>query len=205
MATRLKQALGLVAIVVGVGLLVTGVAQHWLSPSKPFRMGPLIGGLVLGSVFINIGQRWLFNLIALDVLPVEPSHPEIAEASRRAQATLSTFWNYLAQNRHECFVKFPMQTTDGQAEHIWAVVHSRANGSVVVSLANIPVDQPRDASDRRVISVNDIEDWQVVVSDTEIRGGYSITALERIARSRGYRLSRADQKRLRVFVDREPA
>jgi uncharacterized protein YegJ (DUF2314 family) len=168
-------------------------------------MGPLVGALVVGPVFISFGRRWLLNLIPLDVLPVEPGNPEIAEASRRAQATLATFWNYLAQNRYECFVKFPMQTTDGQAEHIWAVVHSRVEGSVVVSLVNTPVDDPRDAADRRVISVNDIEDWQVVISDAEIRGGYSIGALERVAKSQGYRLSRADQKRLRVFVDREPA
>jgi uncharacterized protein YegJ (DUF2314 family) len=201
----LKQVFGLVAILVGAGLMVAGVGQHWLSPGKAFHIRPLIGGLVLGSMFLSFGRRWLFNLIALDVMPVEEGNPEIARASQRAQANLSTFWNYLAQNRYECFVKFPMQTTDGQVEHIWAVVHSRADGSVVVSLANNPVDQPRDASDRRVISVNDIEDWQVVISDSETRGGYSIGALERIARSQGYRLSRADKKRLRVFVDREPA
>jgi uncharacterized protein YegJ (DUF2314 family) len=205
MAAKLKQAFGLVAIVVGAGLLIAGVGEHWVFPGKPFRIGPLIGGLVVGATFVSFGRKWLFNLIGPDVLAVEPGNPEIAEASRCAQATLSTFWSYLAQNRYECFVKFPMQNTDGVPEHIWAVVHSRGSGSVVVSLANEPVDQPRDAAPRRVISENDIEDWQVVISDTEIRGGYSIAALERIARAQGYQISRSDKKRLRVFVDREPA
>jgi uncharacterized protein YegJ (DUF2314 family) len=205
LVTRLRQAFGLVAMVAGTRLLITGVLQQWLHPSKPLRVGSLIIGLVLGPMLIRFGWRWLSNLIALDVLSVEPDDPEIAAASRRARATLSTFWDYLGQNRYECFVKFPMKTTSSEAEHIWAVVHSRTNGSVVVSLANNPIDRPKDASDRRVVSVNDIEDWHVVVSDAESRGGFSITALERIAKSRGHRLSRADQKRLRAFVDREPA
>ena len=205
MATGLKRAFGFIAMVLGIGVLVMGIGQPWLAPEKPFRVGPLIGALVFGGAFLSFGRKWLFNLIALDVLPVEPGDPEIAEATRRAQATLPTFWNYLAQSRYECFVKFPMQTKEGRAEHIWGVVHSRNNGDVVVSLANDPVERPQESADRRVVSVNDIEDWQVVVSESEIRGGYSIGAMERIAKARGYRISRSDRKRLRAFVDVEPA
>ena len=205
MATWLKQGFGLVAILVGAGLLVAGVGQHWLDPGKPFRIGPLIRGLVLGGLFLSFGRKWLFNLIALDVCPVDPGNPEIADATRRAQATLPRLWDYLAENHYECFIKFPMRTEAGQLEHIWGVAHSRTEAGVVVSLANDPVDAPEDAAQRRVIPTKDIEDWQVMISESEIRGGYSVGALGRIAKSKGYRFSRADQKRLRAFVDAGPA
>src|SRR4029453_6086254 len=106
MARRLKQAFGLVAIMVGAGMLLATAAQRWPPQSRPIRMGPLVGALVLGAVFISFGRTWLLNLIRLDVLPIEPGNPVIAEASRRAQASLATFSNYLAQNRSQCFVKF---------------------------------------------------------------------------------------------------
>src|SRR5262245_4488532 len=105
-----KQAFGLLAIIIGAGIIAGGIGQKWIAPGKRFRVGPLIGALVGGATFLKFGRKWLFNLIALDVLPVEPGDPDIAEATRRAQASLARFWDYLAQNRYECFIKFAMQT-----------------------------------------------------------------------------------------------
>ena len=201
MRRLLKQLLGLVAILVGVALLGAALGQKWLRPEEPFAWGPLLGGLLWGSVSIYYGRRWLFDLISLDVLPVEPGDPEVEAAKARAQASLERLWESLAENRYECFVKIPMQVEAGGVEHIWAVLHAREGDGVVVSLANDPVDTPKDPSQRRVVPIRDLEDWQVMVSEDEIRGGYSIGALARIARSRGHRISGADRRRLEAFVD----
>jgi uncharacterized protein YegJ (DUF2314 family) len=200
MSTRLKQILGLVAIVVGLPMLGYGLA-HWLLAEEPFQLTTFIGGSVLGLLFLSFGRKWLFNLISLDVIAVESDSPEIKKAAQRARSTIGQLWDYLAQNRHECYVKFPLKTKSGSCEHIWGVVHSRVEGGVVVSLANAPVENPDNTNDRMVVSEDDIEDWQVFISESEIRGGYSIAALAQIARARGGRLSRSDRRKLEVFVD----
>jgi uncharacterized protein YegJ (DUF2314 family) len=205
MMVLLKRGFGLVAILVGLGLVAAGVGQRWIRPDGRVQIGPLIGGVILGGTFVTFGRRWMLNLVSLDVLPVEPGSPEVAEATRRAQSELPRFWDYLEQNRYECYIKFAMQTSSGAVEHIWAVVHARCDNGVVVSLANQAVERPRAEAARRVVPVNEIEDWQVVISESEIRGGYSVHALRKIALSRGYGISFADRRRLRAFVDLEAA
>ncbi len=205
MSALAKRALGVVAMLAGVGLLVVGVGQFWMTPTKPFQPRLLIRGIVGGCVLLYFGRKWFFNFIRLDVIGVDPASPEVAEARQKAQASIGRLWEYLAANRYECYVKFPMATGSGGTEHIWAVVHSKGDEGVVVSLVNDPVDRPKGAGERQVVAYRDIEDWQVVVSEAEIHGGYSVRALEKIALARGYRISRADRKRLRAFVDLEAA
>ena len=203
MKTLLKRAFGLVTILVGLTMLLFGVGQTWLAPGKPFQFGPLVGGLLWGFLGLTFGRKWLFNTIDMSVIAVDPADPEVLEATRRAQASLPTLWEHLGQNRLECFVKFPLQTGDG-LEHIWGIVHARLDDKVVVSLANEALGPLEGASDRQMVPIKDIEDWQVLVSPNEIRGGYSVGALARIARNRGYSLSRSDRKKLEVFVDAGP-
>jgi Uncharacterized protein conserved in bacteria (DUF2314) len=143
----------------------------------------------------------LFNWIDLDVIAVEPHDPVIEAAAQQARATLSVFWNYLEQHRYECYVKFPMETKEGKTEHIWAVVHAREGDKVVVSLANRPIDAPSTDDERRLVAIGTIEDWQVAVSPTELRGGYSVAALATLAKKRGYSVSPKDRRILSALLD----
>jgi hypothetical protein len=190
-------------LLVGLTLLVFGLGQPWLTPGRPFQIGPLVGGLFWGFLGFTYGRKWLFNLIDMSVIPVDPQDPVILEATRRAQASLPILWDHLGQNRLECFIKFPIQTRGG-LEHTWGIVHSRVEDQAVVSLANESVERMENPTDHLMVQVKDIEDWQVVVSPTEIRGGYSVGALAMIAKARGYSLSRADRKKLEAFVDARP-
>lgn len=203
MKTLVKRAFGLVTILVGLAMLISGVGQTWLAPGKPFRFGPLVGGLLWGFIGLTFGRKWLFNTIDMSVIAIDPADPEVLEATRRAQESLPTLWEYLGQNRLECFVKFPLQTGEGP-EHIWGIVHSRLGDTVVVSLANEALGPVERAGERQTVPIKDIEDWQVIVSPTEIRGGYSVGALAKVAKNRGYNLSRSDQKKLEAFVDARP-
>ncbi len=203
MAALVKRAFGLITFLLGAALALIAVGHGLIRPDEPFELGVFIGGLFWGLVFLYFGRKWLFNQIDLDVIPVEPESPELADARRRALSSIGVLWHYLDENRHECFVKFPMETKSGSIEHIWGVVHSRQGDKVVVSLANEPVEAPSGEADRRTVAIRDIEDWQVFVSESEIRGGYSVGALARIAKSRGYGLSRSNRKHLEKFVDLE--
>jgi hypothetical protein len=204
MGTMLKREMGAVAILVGAGLLVAGLGQRWLFPGKPVLLGPLLGALVTGSVLLTYGRRWLLNMISLDVFAADADDAEIRDAKQRAQGTLGQLWHHLERKQHECYVKFPLEVKSGSMEHIWALVHSREPQGVLVSLANQPVEEPSRATRRFVVDAAQIEDWQVVVSESEIRGGYSVAALARLARRQGYSISRTDRKRLAAFVDSDP-
>jgi uncharacterized protein YegJ (DUF2314 family) len=199
--TLLKRAFGLVTLLTGATLLIFGLGQMALVPDEPFQVWPLIGGLAWGAVSWHFGRKWLFNWMDLRVIGVEPDHPTMLAAARQARSTLDALWYLLAQNRYECYVKFPLETKPGVREHIWALVHAREGDEVAVSLANEPVDEPATSGDRRLVPIRDLEDWQVVVSPTEVRGGYSTQALAAVAVERGYSLSPKDRGRLGAYVD----
>lgn len=199
--TLIKRAFGLVTLTTGAALLLFALGQKVLVPDERFHWGPLVGGVVWGLISWHYGRKWLFNWIDMDVMGIDPGDPVIEAAVQRARSTLGVFWHYLDQHLHECYIKFPMETKEGVPEHIWAVVHARENDKVVVSLANAPVDEPSVSEGRRLVAVRDIEDWQVVVSPTEIRGGYTIGALATLAKQRGYSIAPKDRQSLAMFVD----
>ena len=135
------------------------------------------------------------------MISIDPGDPAIEAAGQQARGTLHVFWSYFDQHRYECYIKFPMETTEARAEHIWALVHAREEDKIVVSLANRPVDTPSADDERRLVPIGTIEDWQVVVSPTEIRGGYSVAALVALAKKRGYSISPKDRRMLSAFLD----
>lgn len=55
MKTLFKRAFGLLTILVGLAMLIFGVGQTWLAPGKPFRFGPLFGGLFWGDLGLTFG------------------------------------------------------------------------------------------------------------------------------------------------------
>jgi hypothetical protein len=195
----LKRVFGVITLATGAMLLIVGVGQKALLPHQPFQWGPLMGGVIWAAISWRFGRKWVFNWIDLDVIAVDPGDPAIEAAAQRARGTLSVFWNYLEQHRYECYIKFPMETTEVKREHIWAVVHAREGDKVVVCLANRPVDAPSTGEERRLVAIG--VDWQVVVSPTEIRGGYSVEALAGVAKKRGYSISPRGRKMLKAFVD----
>lgn len=204
MRTLAKRTFGLITIVVGLAALVFGVGQTWLNPEVPFQVGPFFGGLLWGWLGFTYGLKWLLNRIDMDVFPVAQGSPEIQDAVGQAQATLGTLWYHLGQNRHECFIKFAIETRGGK-EHIWGIVHSRVEDQVVVSPMRRAAPPLTNHGERFMVPVGDIEDWQVPVSPTEIRGGYSVAALAKVARAHGYTFSKADRRKLGAFVDAAPA
>jgi uncharacterized protein YegJ (DUF2314 family) len=195
----LKRSFGLVALIVGALMLAMAFVHPWLEHPHRFHIGPFLGGLLLGSLFISYGRRWLLNEVDLDVLSIDPADPLLLEAKVEAQAALASFRAYLAENRYECFVKIPVATISGANEHIWASVHTEKDGHFIVSLANDPVEDLPVTDARFAVPPEVVEDWRVMLSPSHGKGGFSFRAMRAVVRSRGQRLSRQARRQLEVF------
>lgn len=197
----LRRAFGCVTVAVGLLFIYF---LFVLPPRAPagdvFIAVLLIAGMA--AAFLVQGRRWLLNIVNLSDERTGREMPELVEARGRAQASLSTFEQYLLNPRQQAFVLVPWET-DSEIVSTWAVVHAREGERFVVSDAFDPFDPLTPRSDRRTVRPDQIEDWLVPVSEAEVRGGFSILATAKIALARGHRLPRREQERLKAFSDRD--
>lgn len=197
----IKRLFGILGIVAGLAVLGgAGIAVHGGGLGVAAWIGVAFGSW-LGLGLVRVGLAWLLNIIDLDVYGVDPLNPYLAASTQRARSELHRFLQYLGEGKYHCFVKAPLRGAGGDIEHIWAVVHSHDGSGFRVSLANDPIEAPEAMDDRFRVSEGDVEDWQVVISEDEIRGGFSVGAIAQIVREDGYRLSRASRRMLERFVD----
>jgi uncharacterized protein YegJ (DUF2314 family) len=195
----MKRLFGLTTLLVGAAMLVWGVAHPWLATPGRFHLGVLVGSVLTGGLFASFGYRWLLNIIDLDVLTVDPADPRLATAAAAAQRDLGVFRELVRQNRYDCAAKISMATVSNRLEHIWVNVHTLNGDQFVVSLANEPVEELVEKEARFQVNSTALEDWVVELSPTSAKGGYSIRAMEAIARDHGYRLSRTARRQLKRF------
>jgi len=87
MLILVKRAFGLVTLLTGGTLLVFALGQKFFLPDHPFKVGPLIGGLVWGSVSWRFGRKWLFNWMVFgrSALPISA----LALASERQRSAVA--------------------------------------------------------------------------------------------------------------------
>ena len=196
-----KRFLGLLTVITGSGLTI---AAAYFLVTRQFEGVEWVGmifGSLLGIGFVRIGIRWLLNIIDVNVYGVDGNDPRILLAKSRAHSEMKRFRRYLQEGEHHCFVKFPLEVGAGDIEHVWAVVHSHDRGVFNVSLASDPLKDPELSTDRFTVAESNVEDWQVMISENEIRGGFSVRAIAEIMQADGYRISREHRKMLEAFVD----
>ena len=105
------------------------------------------------------------------------------------------------QNIDGAYIKFPLATVQGMTEHIWGYVHSFRDGRFNVSLANVPKDPKEPGEGRRDVSVEQIEDWQILQPDGKLKGAYSTIALFRNRQNQGKPLSPKMRKQKALLLD----
>jgi uncharacterized protein YegJ (DUF2314 family) len=94
-----------------------------------------------------------------------------------------------------------MKTPQGLTEHIWGYVHFFKEGHLNVSLANEPIDEKAEKEGRRNVSIEDVEDWQLMQPDGKIQGAYSLIALFQFCERQGKALSPRMKKQKAQLLD----
>jgi len=108
-----------------------------------------------------------------------------------------------AQHGAQMHVKYPLTTDSGQIEHVWGQLLSLDESTMQVTLATQPTN-PVKAQPPFVIAISDLEDWQLVNPNGEIRGGFTTQAQITIAKKSGSPLPGHIAELESKFLDRLP-
>lgn len=179
MRILIKRFFGLVAFLLGVALSGWFIYnQFW--PTEEFKSGfRSVFQLGVPIACLLVGWKWMHykGKGIEEVIPPDLKCPELEAATARAKATLPEFIVEVEKGIDGAYVKFPLITTQGLTEHIWAYVHFHKEGRFNVSLANTPIDEKEPSEGRRDVQSMDVEDWQIMSADGSIRGAFTVVAL----------------------------
>jgi len=198
-----KKVLGAIALL--IGLVLAGwfiYNQFWPTPefNRSFRS---VFQLIFPIICIFFGWRWLwYDGIGIEeITPPDLKCAELEQSVAAAHETMPYFLEQVDKNIDGAFIKFPLKTPQELTEHIWAYVHSFRDGRFNVSLANAPFDDQQPTDGRRDVPIADVEDWQIMYPDGQIKGAYSVIALFRYHENRGKKLSPKMKKQKAQLID----
>jgi uncharacterized protein YegJ (DUF2314 family) len=162
--------------------------------------------LIVPIVFLKYGWRWIrYEGPGIEETPADFTCRELIESVKQAKDALPYFLNQVRNNIDGSLVKFPIKTPQGLTEHIWGYVHSYQDGKFNVSLANKPTDPNEAERDRRNISIDEIEDWEIMQPSGQVKGSYSLIALFRYRENQGKKLSPKMRKQKARLIDAQPS
>jgi uncharacterized protein YegJ (DUF2314 family) len=198
----LRRILGAIALVFGVSILAWFVYNQFY-PTAEFQRSYLgVFQLVVPIAFLIYGWRSLhYDGVGIEETPGTFTSPELVESVAHAKASLPYFLDQVEKNPDGAYIKFPMTTAQGMTEHIWAYVHSYRDGKFNVSLANKPKDPKESAQGRRDVPIEEVEAWQVLQPDGQIKGAFSTIALFRNRLNSGKQLTPRMRKQKAVLLD----
>jgi uncharacterized protein YegJ (DUF2314 family) len=200
-----KRVLGAVSLAVGVALCVWVVYNQFF-PTDAFK-GNFHSAfqLIFPIVCLILGWKWVRyeGKAIADITPPDLDCPELTASVEAARKSLPTFLTEVDKGIDGAYVKFPITTPRGLTEHIWGYVHFYRDGQFNVSIANDPYDDEEDDQGRRNIPRENVEDWQIMQPDGNIKGAYSLIALFRYHESRGVKLSPLMKKQKAQLLDAE--
>jgi hypothetical protein len=137
------------------------------------------------GVGLGLLWAWARNRGRLRVVTaVDVTDARWSEAIARARSTLSEMRSLHDAWASEMHVKYPLKTKTGSIEHVWGRLISLSANEMTVSLETQPIEAPVDAAPFTV-PVSDLEDWQLVLPDGRIRGGFTTRAQIEIAKASG--------------------
>ena len=117
-------------------------------------------------------------------LEVGNDHPDIAAAIVLAKQRLGDFQYHATSTPGACLVKFPLVTSSGNTEHVWAEVLRTDWPRLEVRLVTPPVSHEGKLERLHSKTATDIEDWHVNLPDGRVLGGFTQRAMFKIARER---------------------
>jgi uncharacterized protein YegJ (DUF2314 family) len=149
------------------------------------------GAVILGAILVHTVFEWFFSGSRhLGAAAVSNDDPLMLGALEEAKRTWPQFQQLFAAHPKDSLVKFRLVTKTGDIENVWGDLLEMGADTATVYLRTPPVGDVDISSRRMTIPLTDIIDWQVMVADGSLRGGFTQQATFRIMRRDEGTLSR---------------
>lgn len=164
------------------------------------------GAVVAGAICVHVLFERLFaGSKHLGAAAVSNDDPLMLSALEEAKRTWPQFQLLFATHPKDSLVKFRLTTKTGDIENVWGDLLELAAETATVYLRTLPVGDADISSRRMSIPVTDIIDWQVMVPDGSLRGGFTQQATFRIIEREEGTLSPKFTEELARYRPVEPA
>ena len=167
--------LKLVLHLVAAGALVAlGRHGHW-----PWwlTLGAVIGGI---TVVHLVFERLLGGTRHLGSVAIRDDDPLMVAALAEAKRTWAQFLVLYAQHPRDTVLKYRIRTKSGEIENVWGDLLELGADRATVHLRTPPVGPVDDPGPRMVVPLAEVVDWQVMLADGSLRGGFTQQATFRI-------------------------
>jgi uncharacterized protein YegJ (DUF2314 family) len=167
--------------------LIAGVAVIGLGRCLQWPGWSIAAALAACATAIHIalerGRRASGHLGAVGVAHDDPLMLAALDEARR---TWTAFLRLHREHPDTTLVKFRLRTVTGDIENVWGDLLALDGEHATVSLRTPPVGKTDVRDARMMVPVADIVDWQVMLADGSLRGGFTQQATFRIIeRDRG--------------------
>src|SRR5678816_120709 len=103
--------------------------------------------------------------------PVDTNDPLWLGAIAAARASQDVMRRLHETHGSDLFVKYALIAKNGEVEHVWGPLLESTPESLKVGLATPPVGGLKDEPPFTIAS-SDLEDWQLILPDGMVRGGF---------------------------------
>ena len=140
--------------------------------------------LFLGAVIAAswLWLRWRSPLPKYPPLAVNIHDSQMQNAIQEAKARIAEFRQLLAQEHKQADIKFAVITSTGETEHVWAEVLEVQGDQLQVRVNTPPISHIGRFERVWQKPFDDIEDWQIILSDQIIVGGFTMRVMFQKAR-----------------------
>ena len=163
-------------ILLQVAALVLGVlAARWLGLSWFWSV---LGAFALMYVaMLALGRTGAGAVGHIGAAPIKNDDPLLLEALSEARASWPRFLNLYPSRQGNSILKFRLQAANGKIENVWGNVLELGAESAEVELVTPPIGglSPGTAS-RMKVPFSDVVDWQVLMEDDTLQGGFTQVA-----------------------------
>ena len=188
----------LLHIVVAFVLISIGRAQEW-------RWWLTTLAVVAGLFVVHFVFELLFSGTPhLGAAAISNDNPLMVEALAEAKRTWDRFTELYEEHRDSSIVKFRLPTESGEVENVWGDLLELGEEQASLKLLTPPVGRVEIPADRRLTTpISEIVDWQIVLPDDTLLGGFTQRATFEIMKRAQGSLPRKFETELARYRDLE--
>ncbi len=133
-------------------------------------------GIIISVIVVIVIAWWWFvgrNTPKYPPLVIDDDDPLMIEAMEKAKSTTDDFVKLLSGEYSEAQVKIPFTSSSGVIEHLWAEVLEHKSENLSVRYYTPPVSHEGKLARLHKHSMQEIEDWVVILTNGKIHGGFT--------------------------------